>query len=95
MASVPLRIRSVVIQVPRSVFIEFGSVPCAAPPQQRVAVAPEHDPGDGGEGQAESASLVIGKDRRRLPVATKIALTSAGAYGGTPGSPTPQGRMWV
>jgi hypothetical protein len=31
----------------------------------------------------------IGSERSRLPVALKIALYSAGANGGTPGSPTP------
>src|SRR5580704_13098496 len=31
----------------------------------------------------------IGRRRTRLPVAAKIALQSAGANGGTPGSPTP------
>jgi hypothetical protein len=31
----------------------------------------------------------MGKDRIRLPVAAKIALQTAGATGGTPGSPTP------
>ena len=34
----------------------------------------------------------MGRLRIRLPVALWIALTSAGVYGGTPGSPTPQGR---
>ena len=33
----------------------------------------------------------IGSARRRLPVAAKMALQSAGANGGTPGSPTPLG----
>jgi hypothetical protein len=31
----------------------------------------------------------IGSSRMRLPVAAKMALQSAGATGGTPGSPTP------
>ncbi len=38
--------------------------------------------------QALSCSR-IGRRRMRLPVAAKIALQSAGAIGGTPGSPTP------
>src|ERR1700732_639367 len=33
----------------------------------------------------------IGSRRMRFPVAAKIALASAGATGGTPGSPTPVG----
>src|SRR3981189_3951817 len=33
----------------------------------------------------------MGRRRIRLPVAAKIALPSAGAIGGTPGSPTPPG----
>src|SRR6202020_3593669 len=37
--------------------------------------------------------LPIGSDRMRLPVAAKIALISAGANGGTPGSPTPLGGL--
>jgi hypothetical protein len=36
-----------------------------------------------------AASAVTGSERIRLPVAAKIALQSAGAMGGTPGSPTP------
>jgi radical SAM superfamily enzyme YgiQ (UPF0313 family) len=40
--------------------------------------------------QAKSSGI-IGKRRIRLPVAAKIALHSAGANGGTPGSPTPAG----
>src|SRR6266852_914554 len=35
--------------------------------------------------------LESGSSRMRLPVATKIALHSAGTNGGTPGSPTPAG----
>jgi hypothetical protein len=38
-----------------------------------------------------SISCWIGNDRMRLPVAAKIALHTAGAIGGTPGSPTPVG----
>ncbi|MGF6311618.1 hypothetical protein ABIB82_005719 [Bradyrhizobium sp. i1.8.4] len=38
-----------------------------------------------------SSCLPIGSARMRLPVAAKIALISAGANGGTPGSPTPLG----
>ena len=41
---------------------------------------------------ADSSWSPIGRLRIRLPVASWIALTSAGAYGGTPGSPTPHGR---
>ena len=33
-----------------------------------------------------------GSRRRRLPVAAKTAFATAGAIGGTPGSPTPLGR---
>jgi hypothetical protein len=36
-----------------------------------------------------NSSGMIGKRRMRLPVAAKIALATAGASGGTPGSPTP------
>ena len=43
-------------------------------------------------GQADFNRSPIGSLRIRLPVASWIAFTSAGAYGGTPGSPTPQGR---
>jgi hypothetical protein len=32
-----------------------------------------------------------GRDDRRFPVAAKIALETAGATGGTPGSPMPDG----
>ncbi len=35
--------------------------------------------------------FLIGNSRIRFPVAAKIALHSAGAMGGTPGSPTPAG----
>jgi len=38
-----------------------------------------------------SSCLPIGSARMRLPVAAKIALHSAGANGGTPGSPIPPG----
>src|SRR5439155_9662613 len=38
-----------------------------------------------------SRSLSIGSVRIRLPVSTKIALVTAGATGGTPGSPRPPG----
>ena len=41
--------------------------------------------------QVDSSCLPIGRLRIRLPVAAKIALHSAGANGGTPGSPTPLG----
>ncbi len=51
---------------------------------------------DDGAGPAHTAALTgqvtlspNGMERKRLPVATKIALASAGANGGTPGSPTP------
>ncbi len=42
----------------------------------------------------------IGRVRMRLPVAAKIAFTTAGAIGGVPGSPTPPcgsllGKMYV
>ena len=37
------------------------------------------------------SSGLIGSRRTRLPVAAKIALATAGATGGTPGSPTPVG----
>jgi len=40
-----------------------------------------------------SNCLPIGSDRMRFPVAAKIALISAGANGGTPGSPTPLGGV--
>jgi hypothetical protein len=40
-----------------------------------------------------SNCLPIGRARMRLPVAAKIALISAGAKGGTPGSPTPLGGV--
>jgi hypothetical protein len=40
-----------------------------------------------------SNCLPIGSARMRLPVAAKIALISAGANGGTPGSPTPLGGV--
>ncbi len=40
-----------------------------------------------------AASSVIGSERIRLPVAAKIALHSAGAMGGKPGSPTPPNGM--
>ena len=40
-----------------------------------------------------SSCLPIGSARMRLPVAAKIALISAGANGGTPGSPTPLGGV--
>ena len=51
--------------------------------------APRTGAGEGaGARQALSWSL-IGRLRMRLPVAAKIALHSAGAIGGTPGSPTP------
>jgi hypothetical protein len=46
------------------------------------------------DGYARSAaSSVIGSERIRLPVAAKIALHSAGAMGGKPGSPTPPNGM--
>ena len=41
--------------------------------------------------QTKSTSSCIGRAVMRLPVAAKIALASAGAAGGTPGSPTPLG----
>jgi hypothetical protein len=37
------------------------------------------------------SSDLIGRRRTRLPVAAKIAFATAGATGGTPGSPTPVG----
>src|SRR5579862_1123992 len=37
------------------------------------------------------ADSVSGSTRRRLPVAAAIAFATAGAIGGTPGSPTPVG----
>jgi hypothetical protein len=42
----------------------------------------------------------MGSARIRFPVAAKMALQSAGAMGGTPGSPTPPGgallsKMWT
>ena len=37
------------------------------------------------------SSGLIGRRRTRLPVAAKMALATAGATGGTPGSPTPVG----
>ena len=40
-----------------------------------------------------AVSSVIGSERIRLPVAAKIALHSAGAIGGKPGSPTPPNGM--
>jgi hypothetical protein len=41
--------------------------------------------------------LMIGSERKRLPVAAKTALTSAGAIGGTPGSPIPPSLspLWI
>src|SRR5438128_1315814 len=48
------------------------------------------------ESLERAASPVIGSERIRLPVAAKIALHSAGAMGGTPGSPTPpNGMSWL
>ena len=47
----------------------------------------------GAKGQvfhAKSTELENGKSRMRWPVAAKIAFASAGAAGGTPGSPTPR-----
>src|SRR5262249_5998432 len=41
----------------------------------------------------QASWLPIGRRRMRLPVAWKIALHSAGANGGTPGSPTPLGGV--
>src|ERR1700686_1853036 len=51
------------------------------------------------ESQAKPARL-NGNSRTRLPVAAKIALQSAGAKGGRPGSPIPAGgaslgTMWM
>ena len=40
-----------------------------------------------------SSCLPIGSARMRFPVAAKMALVSAGANGGTPGSPTPLGGV--
>ena len=40
-----------------------------------------------------SNCLPIGSARMRFPVAAKIAFISAGANGGTPGSPTPLGGV--
>ncbi|MGY4186140.1 hypothetical protein ACVI1I_002912 [Bradyrhizobium sp. USDA 4459] len=40
-----------------------------------------------------SNCLPIGSARMRLPVAEKMAFISAGANGGTPGSPTPLGGV--
>ena len=39
--------------------------------------------------RSTNSSRLIGKLRIRFPVAAKIALTTAGAIGGVPGSPTP------
>ncbi len=45
-----------------------------------------------GLGQAPfRLSKLKGNERSRLPVAAKIAFDTAGATGGTPGSPTPVG----
>jgi hypothetical protein len=42
-------------------------------------------------GDQARSSLRIGSRRMRFPVAAKIALHTAGAMGGTPGSPQPVG----
>ncbi len=41
------------------------------------------------------SSARIGSRRIRFPAAAKIALHTAGAAGGTPGSPTPPGASWL
>ena len=56
-----------------------------------VTASPVHTmtgPRPGYRAQAANWSL-IGRRRMRLPVAAKMALHSAGAKGGSPGSPTP------
>lgn len=40
--------------------------------------------------QAKSTAVSIGSSVIRLPVAAAMALVSAGAEGGLPGSPTPE-----
>ena len=47
------------------------------------------DPESGSGGEDYTTTLPIGSFLIRFPVAAKIALHTAGAIGGTPGSPAP------
>ena len=56
--------------------------------------------GTGGVAALNSQASESGNLRKRFPVAAAIAFASAGAIGGTPGSPTPvgfsvDGTMWT
>src|SRR5580698_911347 len=60
--------------------------------RHRVAMMPAHGARRDAHGHAQaSLCALIGSDRRRLPVAAKMALQSAGATGGTAVSPRPPG----
>jgi hypothetical protein len=59
-------------------------------PSQHPVESPDWLGGEGAQ-VALSCAGSIGRLRTRLPVAAKIALHSAGAIGGTPGSPMPVG----
>lgn len=47
------------------------------------------------ENQPARSAWFIGSVLTLFPVAAKIALTTAGAIGGVPGSPTPPGASWL
>ena len=51
--------------------------------------APELTANRTGRDLSKYQSSLIGSERTRFPVAAKIALHTAGAIGGVPGSPTP------
>ena len=42
-----------------------------------------------------NSSALMGSRRMRLPVTENTAFPTAGAIGGTPGSPTPVGGSWL
>ena len=42
-----------------------------------------------------NSSALMGSRRMRLPVSANMAFPTAGAIGGTPGSPTPVGGSWL
>src|SRR3989475_676872 len=89
------------VSVPRvDMAVDCGFAAYPEPSDTRVYIVggPEPPGGVGEPGVPPFAPALCnaifaatGKRIRRLPVAAKIALHSAGANGGTPGSPTPPG----
>jgi endonuclease-3 related protein len=60
-------------------------------PKRGLAAWPEPPQGAGAAGSVASSCAASGSRRMRRPVAAKTALNTAGAVGGTGGSPTPNG----